>query len=140
MAYGESSLLGTGVEVTCGGLEQADAFEIDGESHPAPDGQTWALVDFRAENASDSSQTLPWRQALWVRTAEGRVQHDVNHAPDEFLFWDGGYEGGDEVDPGVVEEGIVPIPVDAGAAETLRAVIYKPILVNARTEVWWTEG
>jgi len=109
---------------------------MGGKPHPAPEGQTWLLVDVRAENASEQSRTLPWRQGFWVRLCEDRIQHDVNDVPSGVLFWDGGDDGGDPVDPDVVEEGVVPIPADADAAERLRAVIYGPIAVDVDTEIW----
>ncbi len=138
LSFGESYLTGSGVELTCNGVEQADALEIDGESFAPPTGRTWLLVDFRAENTSDSEQVLPWQQALWVTFGDESFQHDINVAPTEFLFWDEGYQGGDPVEAGTVEEGVVPIAVDPGLVDRDATVELRPLQMDLDTQIWWT--
>jgi len=138
LAFGESYRTDGGVELTCDGVEAADALDIDGESYPPPDRLTWLFVDFRAENASDGERVLPWQQAFWVQLGDERFQHDVNDTPVEFLFWADGYTGGDPVEAGTVEEGVIPIAVDPDLVDRDATVMFRPLEMDLDTEVWWT--
>jgi len=138
LSFGESYRADNGVELTCDGVEEDDALDIDGESYPPPDGHTWLFVAFRAENASDGERILPWQQAFWVHLGEERFQHDVNDTPVEYLFWEDGYVGGDPVEAGTLEEGVVPIAVDPDLVGQDATVMLRPLEIDLDTEVWWT--
>jgi hypothetical protein len=138
LAFGESYLLSNGVELSCGGVETADTVEMDEETLSAPEGRTWALVDLTAENRAEEARTLPWRQAISVRYGDRSFRHDVNDTPTDFLFWDGGYTGGEAVDPGTTESGVVPVAVDPDAVAGDAAVVDRATAIDADSEVWWT--
>lgn len=138
LAFGESHVTTAGVEVSCEGVEWSESIEIDGETHAPPDDDHWALVEFRAENTTEESVELPWRQGLAVEVDDRRFGHEVNDTPVSFLFWDEAYRGGEEVDPGVAESGIVPIAVDPEYADREAAVLLPPGVADVETTIRWT--
>jgi uncharacterized repeat protein (TIGR01451 family) len=113
--FGDSFRAPTEVIATVNGVTLQSEYEhqdFRGETatESAPEGQQYAFVDVTAENASGSSEYIPFDQDFTVRV--GSSQYDAAFISRERGMYDGG-----QVGPGVVREGEIAYEIPEGVSQ-----------------------
>jgi hypothetical protein len=130
---GEFFTAKNGIQMTALDITTTDVVTYDGREESAPNGSTWALVEFKSENIGDERADTPRKSYMELQAGQRQYEYSIRDAP---TLWEG-YEA-TTLEPGLIRDGQVIYKINEEDSDGPFSFIFDPVGGAGRHRTWNT--